>query len=337
MPNSKPLMTSSSGTNPVDASVQSALRTLDAEGDGIAAITAALQGELGEAFARATDLIRNARGRLIVTGLGKSGHIGRKIAATFASTGTPAFFVHAAEAGHGDLGMITTDDVILALSWSGEQPEMKTLITYAKRFRIAVIAMTAERDSTLSKAADIALALPKAREACPHNLAPTTSSLMMLALGDALAIALLEGRGFTSVDFSVLHPGGKLGAMLKFTREIMHTGDTVPLKPLGTRMSDALVEMTSKGFGCVGIVDAHGAIVGIVTDGDLRRHMRPDLMTAVVDDVMTRNPKTIRGDLLASEALEILNSSKITALIVTDGGRPIGIVHLHDILRAGVV
>ena len=337
MPNSKPLMTSSSGTNPVDASVQSALRTLDAEGDGIAAITAALQGELGEAFARATDLIRNAKGRLIVTGLGKSGHIGRKIAATFASTGTPAFFVHAAEAGHGDLGMITTDDVILALSWSGEQPEMKTLITYAKRFRIAVIAMTAEPDSTLSRAADIALALPKAREACPHNLAPTTSSLMLLALGDALAIALLEGRGFTSVDFGVLHPGGKLGAMLKFTRDIMHTGDTVPLKPLGTGMSDALVEMTSKGFGCVGIVDAHGAIVGIVTDGDLRRHMRPDLMTAVVDDVMTRNPKTIRGDLLASEALEILNSSKITALIVTDGGRPIGIVHLHDILRAGVV
>src|SRR6516225_8658797 len=339
MPNSKPLMTSSSGTNPVDASVQSALRTLDAEGDGIAAITAALQGELGEAFARATDLIRNAKGRLIVTGLGKSGHIGRKIAATFASTGTPAFFVHAAEAGHGDLGMITTDDVILALSWSGEQPEMKTLITYAKRFRIAVIAMTAEPDSTLSRAADIALALPKAREACPHNLAPTTSSLMLLALGDALAIALLEGRGFTSVDFSVLHPGGKLGAMLKFTRDLMHTGETVPLKPQGTRMSDALVEMTSKGFGCVGIIDAQGAIVGIITDGDLRRHMDmgPDLMTAVVDDVMTRNPKTIRGDLLASEALEILNSSKITALIVTDGGKPIGIVHLHDILRAGVV
>ena len=339
MPNSKPLMAPSSGTNPVNASVQSALRTLDAEGSGIAAIAAALQADLGEAFARAADLIRNARGRLIVTGLGKSGHIGRKIAATFASTGTPAFFVHAAEAGHGDLGMITTDDVILALSWSGEQPEMKTLITYAKRFRIAVIAMTAEPDSTLSKAADIALALPKAREACPHNLAPTTSSVMMLALGDALAIALLEGRGFTSVDFGVLHPGGKLGAMLKFARDIMHTGDTVPLKPLGTRMSEALVEMTSKGFGCVGIVDAHGAIVGIVTDGDLRRHMDvgPDLMTAVVDDVMTRNPKTIRGDLLASEALEILNSSKITALVVTDGAKPVGIVHLHDILRAGVV
>jgi arabinose-5-phosphate isomerase len=338
MPNSKPLMADSSGTDSVSAAVQSALRTLEAEGSGITAISAALQSDLGGAFTRAADLIRGAKGRLIVTGLGKSGHIGRKIAATFASTGTPAFFVHAAEAGHGDLGMITTDDVILALSWSGEQPEMKTLITYAKRFRIALIAMTAERDSTLSKAADVALTLPKAREACPHNLAPTTSSLMLLALGDALAIALLEGRGFTPVDFSVLHPGGKLGAMLKYTRDLMHAGEAVPLKPLGTRMSDALVEMSSKGFGCVGIIDARGAIVGIVTDGDLRRHiMRPDLMTALVDDVMTKNPKTIRGDLLASEALEILNSSKITALIVTEANRPVGIVHLHDILRAGVV
>ena len=336
MANSKPLMAESSGTVSANAAVQSALRTLDAEGSGITAISAALQSDLGGSFASAADLIRNAKGRLIVTGLGKSGHIGRKVAATFASTGTPAFFVHAAEASHGDLGMITADDVIMALSWSGEQPEMKNLITYAKRFRIPLIAMTAESESTLSKAADIALTLPKAREACPHNLAPTTSSLMMLALGDALAIALLEGRGFTSVDFSVLHPGGKLGAMLKYARDLMHSGDAVPLKPLGTRMSDALVEMSSKGFGCVGIVDARGAIVGIVTDGDLRRHMRPDLMTAMVDDVMTKNPKTIPRDLLASEALEILNSSKITALIVTDANRPVGIVHLHDILRAGV-
>jgi arabinose-5-phosphate isomerase len=336
MPNMSPLMAESSGANPAKSAVQSALRTLDTEASGISAISAALQSDLGTAFAAAADLIRNARGRLIVTGLGKSGHIGRKIAATFASTGTPAFFVHAAEASHGDLGMITADDVILAMSWSGEQPEMKNLITYAKRFRIPLIAMTADRDSTLSQAADLALTLPKAREACPHNLAPTTSSLMMLALGDALAIALLEGRGFTSIDFSVLHPGGKLGAMLKFTRDLMHAGDAVPLKPLGTKMSDALVEMSSKGFGCVGIVDARDHIVGIVTDGDLRRHMRPDLMTAMVDDVMTKNPKTISRDLLASEALEILNSSKITALIVTEANKPVGIVHLHDILRAGV-
>ena len=332
----RPLMTKSSGTDRATAAVASALRTLDADGSGIATLAAALQSDLGVAFASAVDLIRNAKGRLIVTGLGKSGHMARKIAATLASTGTPAFFVHAAEAGHGDLGMITADDVIMALSWSGEQPEMKLLITYAKRFRIALIAMTAERDSTLSKAADIALTLPKAREACPHNLAPTTSSLMLLALGDALAIALLEGRGFTSIDFSVLHPGGKLGAMLKYTRDLMHSGDAVPLKPLGTRMSDALVEMSSKGFGCVAIVDGRGQIAGIVTDGDLRRHMRPDLMTALVDDVMTKNPKTIGRDLLASEALEILNSSKITALVVTDGKKPVGIVHLHDLLRAGV-
>jgi arabinose-5-phosphate isomerase len=333
MANPKPLMAQSSGT---DAAIESALRTLDAEGSGIAAITVALQSDLRAPFAAGVDLIRNAKGRLIVTGLGKSGHIGRKIAATFASTGTPAFFVHAAEASHGDLGMITPEDVILALSWSGEQPEMKNLITYAKRFRIPVIAMTAERESSLAKAADVALTLPKAREACPHNLAPTTSSLMMLALGDALAIALLEGRGFTSVDFSVLHPGGKLGALLKYTRDLMHTGDAVPLKPLGTKMSDALVEMTSKGFGCVGIVDSRGHIAGIVTDGDLRRHMGPDLMSAVVDEVMTRNPKTIDRDVLAGEALEILNSSKITTLIVTDANKPVGIVHLHDFLRAGV-
>ena len=323
-------------TDSASAAIQSALRTLDAEASGVKALAAALQDGLGPTFGAATDMIRDAKGRLIITGLGKSGHIGRKIAATFASTGTPAFFVHAAEASHGDLGMITADDIILAISWSGEQPEMKNLITYAKRFRIALIAMTADSDSTLGKAADVALTLPKAREACPHNLAPTTSSLMQLALGDALAIALLEGRGFTSVDFSVLHPGGKLGAMLKYVRDVMHAGDTIPLKPLGTKMSDALVEMSSKGFGCVGIIDANGQVAGIVTDGDLRRHMRPDLMTARVDDVMTKNPKTIGPNLLAGEALEILNSSKITALIVTDAKKPIGIVHLHDLLRAGV-
>src|SRR4051812_588165 len=331
----KPVQTTSMES---DAAVQSALRTLDAEGSGIAALTAALQADLGAPFAAATELIRGAAGRLIITGLGKSGHIGRKIAATFASTGTPAFFVHAAEASHGDLGMITPDDVILALSWSGEQPEMKNLITYAKRFRIRLIAMTAEGDSTLGKAAEVTLTLPKAREACPHNLAPTTSSVMMLALGDALAIALLEGRGFSRTDFSVLHPGGKLGAMLKFVRDLMHIGDAVPLKPLGTRMSEALVEMSAKGFGCVGIVDRSGDLVGIITDGDLRRHMRPDLMTAAVDEVMTKNPKTTSPDTLAVELLDTINASKpaVTVLFVAEGTRPVGIVHVHDILRAGV-
>lgn len=325
-----------SATRAASPAVESALRTLEAEASGITALASALQSDLGPAFEAAVKLIRDAKGRLIVTGLGKSGHIGKKIAASCASTGTPAFFVHAAEASHGDLGMITADDVIMALSWSGETAELKNLINYSRRFRIGLIAVTSEAASTLGEAADIVLTLPKAREACPHNLAPTTSSLMQLALGDALMVALLESRGFTALDFSTLHPSGKLGAMLKFVRDLMHKDDTVPVKPLGTKMSDALVEMTSKGFGCVGIVDARGDIVGIVTDGDLRRHMRPDLMAATVDDVMTKNPKTIGPDLLASEALEILNASKITALIVTDGKRPVGIVHLHDILRAGV-
>ncbi|MBN9600638.1 MAG: KpsF/GutQ family sugar-phosphate isomerase [Afipia sp.] len=316
--------------------IRSALHTLEAEAGGVSAIAAALQGDLGPAFIAACELIRDAKGRVIVTGLGKSGHIGRKIAATLASTGTPAFFVHAAEASHGDLGMITADDVIVALSWSGETAELKNLINYSRRFRIGLIAVTSEAESTLGSAADISLTLPKTREACPHNLAPTTSALMQLALGDALAVALLEGRGFTAVDFGTLHPSGKLGAMLKFVRDLMHTGDAVPLKPLGTRMSEALMEMTSNNFGCVGIVDGHGEIVGIVTDGDLRRHMRPDLMTATVDEVMTRNPKTIGPDLLASEALDILNASKITALIVTEAKKPIGIVRLHDMLTIGV-
>ena len=339
MANPKPLMADSSGTDDANAAVASALRTLDAGGSGIAAIAAALAGPLGLAFAAAVDLIREAKGRVIVTGLGKSGHVARKIAATLASTGTPAFFVHAAEASHGDLGMITADDVIIALSWSGEQPEMKNLVNYSKRFAIPMIAVTSNAASPLGQAARIVLELPKAREACPHNLAPTTSSLMQAAIGDALAIALLEGRGFTALEFANFHPGGKLGAMLKFVRDLMHTGDAIPVKPLGTKMSDALVEMSSKGFGCVCIVDDVGEIVGIITDGDLRRHMRPDLMTAVVDEVMTRNPRTIAAGMLASDVMrESIDSSKpaVMVLIVAEGNKPVGIVQVHDVLRAGV-
>jgi len=316
--------------------VESALRTLDAGSSGIAALSAALRGPLGAPFVEAVNLIRNAKGRVIVTGLGKSGHIGRKIAATLASTGTPAFFVHAAEAGHGDLGMITGDDVILALSWSGEQPEMKNLVNYSARFAIPMIAATSGAESSLGAAADIVLELPKAREACPHNLAPTTSTLMQAAIGDALAIALLEGRGFTALEFASFHPGGKLGAMLKHIPDLMHTGDAVPVKPVGTGMSEALIEMSAKGFGCVAITDAQGQVVGIITDGDLRRKMRPDLMNVPVEEIMTRNPRVIDRNSLASEAIELLNSLKITALIVTDAGKPAGIIHLHDLLRAGV-
>ena len=316
--------------------IASALRTLDTEAGGIAALIAAIRGGLGGPLVAAVELIAKSKGRLIVTGMGKSGHVGRKIAATFASTGTPAYFVHPGEASHGDLGMITKDDVIMALSWSGETVELKDLIDYSRRFGTGLIAVTAEAESTLAKSADVVLLLPQAREACPHNLAPTTSSLMQLALGDALAVALLESRGFTALDFRGLHPGGRLGAKLKFIRDVMHAGAAVPLRPLGTAMADAVVEMTAKGFGCVGITSTDGRLMGIITDGDLRRHMRPDLLAAKVDDVMTRRPKTVSGDQLVSEALELLNSSKITAVIVVENGTPVGIVHLHDLLRAGV-
>jgi arabinose-5-phosphate isomerase len=318
------------------ALIASAVRTLEAEASGISALAAAIHDGLGQAFTAAVDVIRHARGRVIITGMGKSGHVGRKIAATLASTGTPAYFVHPGEASHGDLGVITADDVILALSWSGETVELKDLTDYSRRFRIALIAVTACAESALSKAADIVMLLPQAREACPHNLAPTTSTLMQQALGDALAIALLESRGFTALKFAELHPGGRLGAMLKFVRDIMRSGPAIPLVGLGTRMADALVEMTAKSLGCVVIVDADGRLEGIITDGDLRRHMSPNLLDVAVEEIMTREPKTVRPDQLASEALEILNSAKKTQLIVVEGDKATGVVHVHDLLRAGV-
>jgi len=316
--------------------VASALRTLETEREGLAALAAAISNALGADFVAAVNTIRRARGRVIVTGMGKSGHVGRKIAATLASTGTPAFFVHAADASHGDLGMITSDDVMLALSWSGETEELKDLINYSRRFGISLIAVTVNADSTLGKAADITMVLPDTREACPHNLAPTTSSLMQLALGDALAIALLESRGFTAVDFGVFHPRGKLGAALKFIRDVMHPGAAVPLITRGALMSEAIVEMSVKGFGCVAVTDAEGKLAGVITDGDLRRHMGVDLLQAPVEKIMTPSPKTVRPDQLVGEALQLLNASKITALIVVDMERPVGIVHFHDLLRAGV-
>jgi arabinose-5-phosphate isomerase len=325
------------------ATIASALRTLEAEGSGVDALAAALRDGLGTSFAAAIDVIRaaqgpvtsGAQGRVIVTGMGKSGHIGRKIASTFASTGTPAFFVHPGEASHGDLGMIGNHDVILALSWSGETAELKNITDYSRRHNIKLIVMTAIPDSALAKVADVVLALPQAREACPHNLAPTTSSLMQLALGDALAIALLESHGFTAVDFGLLHPGGKLGTLLKTVGDIMHTGAAMPLSPLGARMSEAILEMTAKGFGCVGITDPGGLLVGIITDGDLRRHMHDKLLDTSVEVVMTRGPKTVRRDQLLSETLDMLNTMKVTALFAIEDGKPIGIIHVHDLLRAG--
>src|ERR1700693_2872718 len=318
------------------AAIDSALRTLDAEGGGIDALATALRDRLGASCAAALDLLPAAQGRMIVPGMGKPGHVGRKIASTFASTGTPALFVHPSEASHGDLGMIANNDVIIALSWSGETAELKNLTDYSRRFRIGLIAMTANADSTLATTADVVLSLRESREACPHNLAPTTSSLMQLALGDALAIALLESKGFTAIDFGVFHPRGKLGAALKFVRDVMHAGSAVPQINRGSPMSEAIVEMSAKGFGCVAVIEGNGKLAGVITDGDLRRHMRVDLLQASVDEVMTKTPKIVRPDQLASEALQVLNSSKVTALFVVEQGLPVGIVHFHDLLRAGV-
>jgi arabinose-5-phosphate isomerase len=282
-------------------------------------------------------LLKEARGRVIVSGIGKSGHVGQKIAATFASTGTPAFFVHPSEASHGDLGMITPDDVILAISWSGETVELKNIITYSRRFTVPLISITSRSDSALAKQSDVVLELPRAKEACPHGLAPTTSTTMQLALGDCLAIALLEAKGFTAHDFKTFHPGGSLGATLKYVADVMHTVESLPLARDTEPMTAALVTMTAKSFGCLGIVDAKGKLVGVLTDGDLRRHMGEALLKARTGDIMTRKPKTIAPGMLASAALELLNASRITALFVVEKGRPVGIVHVHDLLRAGVV
>jgi arabinose-5-phosphate isomerase len=313
------------------------VRTLELECEGLDALRAALTKALAAPFARAVASLSAAKGRVIVTGIGKSGHISQKIAATFASTGTPAFFVHPSEASHGDLGMITKEDVIVAISWSGESVELGNIVTYSRRFRVPLIAVTSRADSTLAKQSDVVIELPRAKEACPHGLAPTTSTTMQLAIGDCLAIALLESKGFTARDFKVLHPGGSLGASLKYVADIMHTGDRLPLAGEDVVMSAALVTMTQKAFGCLGIVDGRGRLVGVITDGDLRRHMGRDLLDARTSEIMTPKPKAVSPGTLASAALELLNASRITALFVVDKGKPVGIVHVHDFLRAGVV
>lgn len=320
--------------------VRSALRTLETERIGIKSLETAMrragQAELGAAFARAVRIIADAPGRVIVTGMGKSGLVARKIAATLASTGQPAFFVHPAEASHGDLGMVQNGDVVLALSWSGETAELAAIVVFAKRYSIPLIAMTSRTSSALGREADVCLSLPDAQEACPNGLAPTTSTTMQLVFGDALAIALLEGRGFTARDFHILHPGGKLGATLHYVREVMHTGERIPRTTASARMADAIMEMSSKGFGCVAVFE-RDKLVGIVTDGDLRRHLKSDFsLDTPVSHVMTRNPRTIAPDALVAEALENI-SRKISALLVVDGDAVVGIVHFHDLMRIGAV
>lgn len=316
--------------------VEGARRTLKLEAQALTQLRQALGGELAPVFAKAVETLLNAQGRIIVTGMGKSGHVGQKIAATFASTGSPAFFVHPSEASHGDLGMIMEDDVVLALSKSGETAELSNILTYARRRGIALISITARASSALGLASTHVLLLPDAEEACPHGLAPTTSTTMQLAMGDALAVALLEARGFTAHQFKVFHPGGSLGAQLSYVKDIMHAGEELPLAPADIAMSEAILEMTQKSFGCLGIVDKKGKLAGVVTDGDLRRHMGPDLLTVTAGEIMTANPKSIGPDALASEALELINRSRITALFVVKGGKPVGILHVHDLLRAAV-
>ncbi|MDF2972483.1 MAG: KpsF/GutQ family protein [Microvirga sp.] len=295
----------------------------------------AIGNGLGAPFTAAIETIAAAKGRVIVTGMGKSGHVGRKMTATFASTGTPAHYVHPAEASHGDLGMIQTDDVIIALSWSGETAELADIIGYSRRFRVPLIALTSNAESTLGRAADVCLTLPKAKEACPNGLAPTTSTTIQLALGDALAVALLERRGFTADHFRVFHPGGKLGARLKLVREIMHKDERLPVVGVEARMGEAIEEIGRKGFGAVIVVNGDGTLAGIVTDGDLRRNLRPDLATLPVTAIMTKTPRTIAPDALVASALEMEEASRITALIVVENSRPVGLVHYLDLLRAG--
>lgn len=298
----------------------------------------ALSVELDHAFARAVALLAAASGRVVVSGMGKSGHIARKLAATLASTGTPALFVHPAEASHGDLGMVVPGDAVLALSNSGETAELADLIEHTRRFGLPLIAITGRADSTLADAADVLLLLPKAREACPLGLAPTTSTTMQLVLGDALAVALLTRRGFGAAEFAHFHPGGRLGARLRRVRDLMHAGDAMPLAPPELAMDAALLRMTEKRFGCLGIV-AGGRLIGMLTDGDLRRAMGPDLLHRQAGDIMTRAPRTIGPDALAAEALRLMNDGArpITTLFVVDGaGAPVGILHIHDLLRAGI-
>jgi len=329
-------------SNTVDASqsLASLSRTLATSADGLAQIAkfADDDADFASAFAAAVALIsRNSNGRLVICGVGKSGHIGKKIAATMASTGTRAFFVHPTEASHGDLGMIGAGDVILLLSWSGETPELANILTYSKRFGIPLIALTSASTSTLASMADIALILPRVREACPNGLAPTTSTLIQLLIGDALAISLLECRGFTSDDFRIFHPGGKLGAQLTKIGEIAHSGARIPLVRSRAPMSDAILEMSAKGFGVVGVLDDSESLVGIITDGDLRRHMTANMMSLRADQVMSLNPHTVDAGMLAAAVLKTLEERKITSVfIVSDSGRPDGFVHMHDLLRAGV-
>jgi len=318
------------------ADLEKARQVLKTEAEALDALADSLNGP----FVHALDLIDHANGRVVVTGMGKSGHVGNKIVATMASTGQPAFFVHPGEASHGDLGMIQRDDVVIALSNSGETSELSDIIAFTRRHRIGLIAITRRPTSTLAEAADVALIIPDSPEACPMGLAPTTSTTVMLALGDALAVCLLERKGFSAEDFQNFHPGGKLGQRLLKVADLMHSGDQIPLVLHHTPMSDALIVMSQKSFGVVGVLDQGGGLSGVITDGDLRRHMSTDLLDQTADAVMSRGCVVIRPSQIALEALAIMNERQITSLFCVadegDGHKPVGILHIHDCLRAGV-
>ncbi|RUT26717.1 KpsF/GutQ family sugar-phosphate isomerase [Asaia sp. W19] len=336
--------------------LESAQATLQAEIAGLSALQAALgispsrdcapsavegagPGTLARGFERAVAAISAMTGRVVVSGIGKSGHIGRKIQATFASTGTPAFFVHPAEAAHGDLGMIDSHDILLLFSQSGETSELAALLEHAARHALPVIGVTSSPSSTLARASSVVLCLPPAREACPMGLAPTTSTIMQLALGDALAIALLERRGFTANDFGAFHPGGKLGSLLRPVHKLMHEGDALPLGTASMTLSNVIMEMTRKAFGCIGIIDETGALIGLVSDGDLRPALTRNLDTTTAGEIMNRDPITTRGDMLAQEVIHLMTARRkaINSLFILDEDRrPVGIVRLHDLLRTGI-
>jgi arabinose-5-phosphate isomerase len=311
--------------------LETARRVLRAEADALLQLCDGLDGP----FTRAADLLFGLSGRVVCTGVGKSGHVARKIAATLASTGTPALFMHAAEASHGDLGMVGPTDAVLALSKSGEAKELADVVAYAKRFAIPLLAMTARADSALGRAADLLLLLPDLPEAAEAVDAPTTSTILQMAMGDALAVTLLEWRGFSRSDFKVYHPGGKLGAALRTVGELMHGPSELPLVGREAPMSEALLTMTEKRFGCAAVVDEAGRLAGIITDGDLRRHMR-GLMSHHAGEIMTPAPLAVPPSLLAAEALRLMNERRVTVLFVVDEARPVGVLHVHDLLRTGV-
>lgn len=314
--------------------ILSAQHTIDKEIEALKV----MEHEFDDNLSKALDVMQNTKGRVIVTGMGKSGHIARKIAATLASTGTPSFFVHPAEASHGDLGMFTEEDSVLAISNGGESKELSDILVYCKRYGIPLIAMTKNPDSSLGKAGDVLLKLPDNGEACPLGLAPTSSTTATLVLGDVLAVALMERKGFNRTDYKKRHPGGKLGAILQKVSDLMHKGDELPLVSEDTSMQEALLVMTSKMLGCVGIVGKEGKLEGMITDGDLRRCLSPDVLTKKAAEVMTKNPRTISPDVLAVEALNVMNNTGkgITQLFVVQDNKPVGIIHIHDCLRVGV-